>query len=209
MILSYTFILRLPKHLKPSLITISSSRRSKWDSQLSVLPKVILQLANIAIKIQYSWLVSALHSSSRHWFRVWFGKEMGRVIFLVFPTSPSCSVVPLLSFVDSVSQQAFFPSSCRCWGRILASWEVRMRSMFLAALCCHFVSLLCFPHLLRKNRSPHRCFWFLKVFVLLITFPWSACHAPEWFQKALMILFIVNDFCLFWFFWVLTDWPWL
>lgn len=48
--ISYAFISGFPKHLKPRLIIISLNRRSKWDTQLSVPPKVILQLANIAIK---------------------------------------------------------------------------------------------------------------------------------------------------------------
>lgn len=143
--ISYTFILRFPKHLKPSLITISSSPRRKYDSQLRVLPKVILQLANIAIKIQYTWLVSAAHSSS--WFRsqAWCAKEMDRMIFLVLPTSPSCSVAPLLFSVNYISTS--FPSHHLGSGRVLAGWEVRMGSVFpgwsLRPLCLFLT--LCAP----------------------------------------------------------------
>jgi len=126
--ISYTFILRFPKHLKPSLITISSSRRSKWDSQLCVLPKVVFQLANIAIKIQYTWLVSAAHSTSQHRFWAWCAREMGRMIFSVFPTSPSYSVASLLFSLDCISTS--FPSHHVRSGRILSGSGVRMRSVF-------------------------------------------------------------------------------
>lgn len=126
--ISYAFISGFPKHLKPRLIIISLNRRSKWDTQLSVPPKVILQLANIAIKIQYTWLVSPASSCSGHRFHVPCRKETGRMIFWVCPTLLSCSVAPLLLTVDCISTS--FHSHRFCSGRILADWEVRRRSLF-------------------------------------------------------------------------------
>lgn len=125
--ISYAFISGFPKHLKPSLIIISLNRRSKWDSQLRVLPKVILQLANIAIKIQYTWLVSPASSCSGHQFNAPCRKETGRMIW-VCPTQLSCSVAPLLLTVDCIPTS--FHSHRFCSGRILAGGEVRRRSLF-------------------------------------------------------------------------------
>lgn len=134
MIISYTFILGFPKYLKPSLITISLNRWSKWDSQLSAFPKVILQLASIAIKIQYTWLVSTAYPSSPHWFCAWWGTEMRRMLFFIFPTPPSCSASPLLLIIGCISTS--FPSNHFRSGRILASWEVRMTSLFPYLVFC-------------------------------------------------------------------------
>lgn len=152
MIISYTFILGFPKHLKPTLIIISLNRGSKWDSQLSVLPKVILQLAN-SNKNPISLISVSCPLILSYRFCVWQGKEMGRMIFLVPPAPPSL-VNPLKLIIDCI--WISFPSHLFYSGRILAGWEVRMTSSSLAVLLCHSHSSSSFQPL-KKHVSPHKC----------------------------------------------------